>query len=152
MIHGLFIEAGRWDSANGGLSDSLPGELVPRLPAVWIKPCTEVKIAKRYEVNQIKPNTSFCVINIYFTSIYVSRSLRCTKLRSELEFYQRPAIRLTLYSQCSSSQSGPPTFGYCAVLRSLRLLRNNMFRDGRRTHIQSLRADIICDDADCTQL
>lgn len=51
IVHGLFIEAGRWDESKGGLSDSLPGELVPRLPAVWVKPCTEVKIGQRYEVS-----------------------------------------------------------------------------------------------------
>lgn len=50
VIHGLFIEAGRWVEAEGGLCDSLPGRLVERLPAVWIKPCTQVIIGNRYEV------------------------------------------------------------------------------------------------------
>lgn len=50
VVHGLFVEAGRWDSKMGGLSDSMPGVLVAPLPAVWIKPCTELHLDKRYEV------------------------------------------------------------------------------------------------------
>lgn len=54
VVHGLFVEAGRWDPQLGGLSDSLPGELVAPLPAVWIKPCTELQLDQRYEVGGSK--------------------------------------------------------------------------------------------------
>lgn len=53
IVHGLFIEAGRWDAHNGGLCDALPGELFPRLPAIWLKPCVKLDIGERYEVSQI---------------------------------------------------------------------------------------------------
>ncbi|CAH0716150.1 unnamed protein product, partial [Brenthis ino] len=37
-IHGLFIDAGRWDSENNLLVDALPGEMNSPLPVVWFKP------------------------------------------------------------------------------------------------------------------
>lgn len=49
VIHGLFIEAARWNGDQGGLVDSLLGELTPSLPAVYLKPCTELDVGKRYE-------------------------------------------------------------------------------------------------------
>uniref|UniRef100_A0A336LHG4 CSON012522 protein n=1 Tax=Culicoides sonorensis TaxID=179676 RepID=A0A336LHG4_CULSO len=49
IIHGLYIEAGRWDKDEGGLSDGRIGELTPRLPAVWLKPCFEIEVGNRYE-------------------------------------------------------------------------------------------------------
>jgi dynein heavy chain, axonemal len=49
FVHGLFIDAGKWDESKGGLCDAEIGELSPRLPALWLKPCTELEIGNRYE-------------------------------------------------------------------------------------------------------
>lgn len=49
IVHGLFIEAGKWDEANGGLCDADDGELSPRLPALWLKPCMDIEVGNRYE-------------------------------------------------------------------------------------------------------
>ena len=49
IVHGLFIEAGKWDKARGGLCDPDIGELSPRLPALWLKPCTEINVGNRYD-------------------------------------------------------------------------------------------------------
>lgn len=49
IVHGLFIEAGRWDSSMGGLCDSKPGEITSNLPAIWFKPCTQLTVGDRYE-------------------------------------------------------------------------------------------------------
>lgn len=49
VIHGLFIEAGRWDKDEGGLVEGEVGELTPRLPAVWLKPCFDLEVGGRYE-------------------------------------------------------------------------------------------------------
>lgn len=49
IVHGLYIEAGKWNTAKGGLCDPELGELSPRLPALWLKPCKEVQIGNRYE-------------------------------------------------------------------------------------------------------
>lgn len=49
VIHGLFIEAGRWDASQGGLCEGRIGELNPQLPAVWLKPCLELDVGSRYE-------------------------------------------------------------------------------------------------------
>lgn len=48
-IHGIFIEAGKWDLDNGGLCDPEIGELSNPLPAVWLKPSLKVEIGDRYE-------------------------------------------------------------------------------------------------------
>lgn len=49
IIHGLFIEAGKWDEERGGLCDPEIGDLTPRLPALWLKPCTELTIGTRFD-------------------------------------------------------------------------------------------------------
>ena len=49
IVHGLFVDAGKWDEARGGLCDSELGELTSRLPALWLKPCMEVDVGNRYE-------------------------------------------------------------------------------------------------------
>lgn len=49
IIHGLFIEAGKWDEAKGGLCDPDIGELSPPLPALWLKPCMELEVSGRFE-------------------------------------------------------------------------------------------------------
>lgn len=49
IVHGLFIEAGKWDEKQGGLIDPSIGELSPPLPALWLKPCQELDVADRYE-------------------------------------------------------------------------------------------------------
>lgn len=48
-IHGLFIEGARWDEREGGLTDSIYGELLPNLPVLWLKPCLSVDKGERYE-------------------------------------------------------------------------------------------------------
>ncbi|XP_050361252.1 dynein axonemal heavy chain 6 [Nymphalis io] len=49
-IHGLFIDAGRWDPANNLLIDALPGQMNPPLPVVWFKPVLSLpKPDPRYE-------------------------------------------------------------------------------------------------------
>lgn len=49
IVHGLFIEAGKWDSNRGGLCDPDIGELSPRLPALLLKPCVDLQVRNRYE-------------------------------------------------------------------------------------------------------
>lgn len=49
IVHGLFIEAGKWDQEHGGLCDPEIGELSPRLPALLLKPCTNLEVGNRYE-------------------------------------------------------------------------------------------------------
>lgn len=49
LIHGLFIEAGKWDSEKGGLCDPELRELTSVLPVLWLKPCRELDVANRYE-------------------------------------------------------------------------------------------------------
>lgn len=56
-IHGLFIEGGHWDSANGGLCDARLGELTSRLPAVRLIPCSKVEIKDRFEAPLYKTPT-----------------------------------------------------------------------------------------------
>lgn len=48
IIHGIFIEAGRWNTNEGGLCDALLRELTPNLPALWLKPSTNVEVGHRY--------------------------------------------------------------------------------------------------------
>ncbi|KAG5682932.1 hypothetical protein PVAND_012250 [Polypedilum vanderplanki] len=49
FVHGLFLEAGKWDERRGGLCDAEIGELTTVLPVLWLKPCVEVETGKRYE-------------------------------------------------------------------------------------------------------
>ncbi|EDW82538.1 uncharacterized protein Dwil_GK25078 [Drosophila willistoni] len=48
-VHGIFIEAARWDLERGGLCDAKFGELYTRLPVVKFMPCLEVSSLVRYE-------------------------------------------------------------------------------------------------------
>ncbi|KAI8430872.1 hypothetical protein MSG28_001005 [Choristoneura fumiferana] len=49
-IHGLFIDAGRWDLRSNCLVDALPAQLNPPLPVIWFKPVQELpKPDPRYE-------------------------------------------------------------------------------------------------------
>lgn len=48
-VHGIFIEAARWDLSKGGLCDANFGELYTRLPVVKFKPCLEISSQIRYE-------------------------------------------------------------------------------------------------------
>ncbi|XP_045784195.1 dynein axonemal heavy chain 6 [Maniola jurtina] len=49
-IHGLFIDAGRWDPQQNLLVDALPGQMNPPLPVVWFKPVLSLpKPDSRYE-------------------------------------------------------------------------------------------------------
>ncbi|XP_026730807.1 dynein heavy chain 6, axonemal [Trichoplusia ni] len=49
-IHGLFIDAGRWDVRETMLVDALPGQMNPPLPVVWFKPVQQLpKPDPRYE-------------------------------------------------------------------------------------------------------
>jgi dynein heavy chain len=49
FVHGLFLEAGKWDETRGGLCDPDIGELTTVFPVLWLKPCEEVKVGERYE-------------------------------------------------------------------------------------------------------
>ena len=49
IVHGIFIDAGRWDASEGGLCDAFMRELNPKLPALWLKPCLELDVRGRYE-------------------------------------------------------------------------------------------------------
>lgn len=42
LIHGLFIDAGRWDFDKKVLTDALKGEMNPPLPVVHVKPVLEL--------------------------------------------------------------------------------------------------------------
>ncbi|XP_017121821.1 dynein heavy chain 6, axonemal [Drosophila elegans] len=48
-VHGIFIEAARWDLSRGGLCDANFGELFCRMPVVRFKPCLEISSVVRYE-------------------------------------------------------------------------------------------------------
>ncbi len=48
-VHGLFIEAGKWDNSRGGLCDADIRELTSVLPVLWLKPCRELQINNRYD-------------------------------------------------------------------------------------------------------
>ncbi|XP_030378328.1 dynein heavy chain 6, axonemal [Scaptodrosophila lebanonensis] len=48
-VHGIFIEAARWDKNRGGLCDAKFGELYTRLPVVCFMPCLDIKPDVRYE-------------------------------------------------------------------------------------------------------
>lgn len=62
-VHGLFIEAGRWDHQNGGLVDARVGELYSRLPVVWFKPCLHVDVRDRYEAPLYKTQSRAGVLS-----------------------------------------------------------------------------------------
>lgn len=49
FVHGLFIEAGKWDESKGGLIDPDLRELTTTLPVLWIKPCKEFEVQNRYD-------------------------------------------------------------------------------------------------------
>lgn len=111
-IHGLFIEAGRWNAIEGGLCDSLPAKLLEPLPVVWVKPCTRLTIGNRYEVRR----SSFFYIFLLFLFIFVfGCRLHYTKLKFELVFCQLPDIRLILCSPCICHRKSQPTSGYFVV-------------------------------------
>ncbi|KAJ8965675.1 hypothetical protein NQ314_003957 [Rhamnusium bicolor] len=42
IVHGLFIDAARWDMRTMKLVDAKPGEINPSLPAIWLVPKTEM--------------------------------------------------------------------------------------------------------------
>lgn len=48
-MHGIFIEAARWDSQKGGLCDAEHGELFSRLPVVRFIPCLSLTPGDRYD-------------------------------------------------------------------------------------------------------
>ncbi|CRK89849.1 CLUMA_CG003435, isoform A [Clunio marinus] len=48
-VHGLFIEAGKWDGKKGGLCEPNLGQLAAPLPVLWLKPSLEVEVGNRYE-------------------------------------------------------------------------------------------------------
>ncbi|ALC49870.1 Dhc16F [Drosophila busckii] len=48
-VHGIFVEAARWDLSKGGLCDAKFGELYTRMPVVRFLPCLEVAPTARYE-------------------------------------------------------------------------------------------------------
>ncbi|KAL7743998.1 hypothetical protein ACLKA6_001232 [Drosophila palustris] len=48
-VHGIFVEAARWDLSRGGLCDAKFGELYTRMPVIRFMPCLEVSPTVRYE-------------------------------------------------------------------------------------------------------
>lgn len=48
-IHGLFLEAGKWDKFRGGVIDADVGTLTTIFPVLWLKPSEKVEIGDRYE-------------------------------------------------------------------------------------------------------
>ncbi|KAH8299235.1 hypothetical protein KR044_006570, partial [Drosophila immigrans] len=48
-VHGIFVEAARWDLSKGGLCDAKFGELYTRMPVVRFMPCLEISPILRYE-------------------------------------------------------------------------------------------------------
>ncbi|XP_018334778.1 dynein heavy chain 6, axonemal isoform X2 [Agrilus planipennis] len=42
IIHGLYLDAGRWDNRNGILVDAEPGEINPPLPSVHFMPVVKL--------------------------------------------------------------------------------------------------------------
>nr|CAH7756359.1 unnamed protein product [Callosobruchus chinensis]CAH7757601.1 unnamed protein product [Callosobruchus chinensis] len=52
IIHGLFLDAGRWDLSMMKLVDPKPGEVNPPLPAVWLKPTT---VLPEYDPRYVTP-------------------------------------------------------------------------------------------------
>uniref|UniRef100_A0A182FSK0 AAA+ ATPase domain-containing protein n=1 Tax=Anopheles albimanus TaxID=7167 RepID=A0A182FSK0_ANOAL len=63
FIHGIFIEAGRWDREEGGLCDAMFRQLVAHLPVVWLKPCTTLEIGQRYEAPLYKTSARAGVLS-----------------------------------------------------------------------------------------
>ncbi|XP_055549943.1 dynein axonemal heavy chain 6 [Wyeomyia smithii] len=63
LVHGLFVEAGRWDLKEGGLCDARLGELVSRLPVVWLKPCVLLDVRNRYEAPLYKTSVRAGVLS-----------------------------------------------------------------------------------------
>uniref|UniRef100_A0A6E8VFP2 AAA+ ATPase domain-containing protein n=1 Tax=Anopheles coluzzii TaxID=1518534 RepID=A0A6E8VFP2_ANOCL len=63
FIHGLFIEAGRWDHNEGGLCDARHRELIAHLPVVWLKPCTDLTVGRRYEAPLYKTSVRAGVLS-----------------------------------------------------------------------------------------
>jgi len=43
-VHGLYMEGARWDKANNCITDSLPKELHPSMPVIFIKGVTEDEV------------------------------------------------------------------------------------------------------------
>lgn len=48
-VHGIFVEAARWDLSMGGLTDARFGELYTRMPIIRFFPCLDVSPIVRYE-------------------------------------------------------------------------------------------------------
>ncbi|XP_030566728.1 dynein heavy chain 6, axonemal [Drosophila novamexicana] len=48
-VHGIFVEAARWDLSKGGLTDARFGELYSRMPVIRFMPCLEIGTTLRYE-------------------------------------------------------------------------------------------------------
>uniref|UniRef100_A0A182JZE6 Dynein heavy chain n=1 Tax=Anopheles christyi TaxID=43041 RepID=A0A182JZE6_9DIPT len=63
FIHGLFIEAGRWDVKEGGLCDARHRELIAHLPVVWLKPATDLIVGRRYEAPLYKTSVRAGVLS-----------------------------------------------------------------------------------------
>lgn len=53
-VHGIYIEAGKWNHAKGGLVDAEIGELATLLPVLWLKPTNHVDVGDRYEAPMYK--------------------------------------------------------------------------------------------------
>lgn len=63
FVHGLYIEAGKWDEKKGGLCDPELRELTSTLPVLWIKPCRELDVNNRYDAPLYKTNVRAGVLS-----------------------------------------------------------------------------------------
>jgi dynein heavy chain len=63
FVHGLFIEAGKWDINKGGLCDPEIRELTTVMPVLWLKPCRELEINNRYDAPLYKTSVRAGVLS-----------------------------------------------------------------------------------------
>lgn len=47
LVHGLFLDAARWDMKNMIIATQNPGEMNPVMPAMQLVPTTTVTVGKR---------------------------------------------------------------------------------------------------------
>ncbi|KAK3932091.1 Dynein heavy chain 6, axonemal [Frankliniella fusca] len=64
FIHGLFLEAARWDYETKLLADPNPGEINPPLPAVHLVPCaSDINLSNRYRAPLYKTSARAGVLS-----------------------------------------------------------------------------------------
>ncbi|XP_032594376.1 dynein axonemal heavy chain 6 [Drosophila grimshawi] len=85
-VHGIFVEAARWDLSQGGLCDARFGELYTRMPVIRFMPCLEVSDTLRYEAPLYKTQQRSGVLSTtgHSTNFVLSILLRS---KSDPEFW-----------------------------------------------------------------